>query len=781
MSVKTLLAGDVGPVRAWADGPTDIDKRTAVAALLGLHGLALVVIGLQEFGVPIPDQLRAPVVVLALTFVPGGLAVLFVYADGSLGARHVTYAFGISLLSVMAIGFVVNVTLPLVGHDAPMAVVPLAAAMTVFDVTLAALVLRMRRDGTVTIPASLFLSHDGDDGAFEWMASVPSLVVSRISPVPLALLLLPLLSIVGVELLNRTGNAFLLVVVLVAVALVPLLIVTKRVPTRWHSFGMWMMALAVLYHKAIWKFSGYSGQPYAIRTWRARQWTPGVVRSDLLSAELLPNGVLYPIYARLSGVHILTQYNVINPFFVSFIPLALFLTFRRYTDSYRAFLAASVFVFAHPFFRQYPTAGRAATPVLFLALFGLAISDRDSPRVVASALGLAFVLGIVVSHYGTSYYVVAAFGVTLVLLAALRWFDALAGVDIRGVIDDSVTPRLVATRSRTRITLSLVVFYSVSSLTWYMYMNGGRKFDLLPKHARESYIQLLGGSTFSGRTAARIQKNYGTLSIQLSKYVYLVIGLLIAIGLLIVLYRRLSNEDIEFDDHYFALAAAMMGIFGMTIMVRNWGGGRPLMITYVTTVIFAVVGIGAIESHILNRDREALQVFGILLLVLFVLNSGVAATLLFGGFAPSNVPNQNGLAETDSPRAQTMIYKETDIAAHVWMIDHHEGIEVYGDTFANRQTDWYRPQLITGASRAWTDIEPIAGKPLGLSELAAPGVEPGYVFLVGHNWALDGVWTNQYGPPATTLDELELPQRSKVYTTGESTVYYHNGSAESQR
>jgi hypothetical protein len=31
-----------------------------------------------------------------------------------------------------------------------------------------------------------------------------------------------------------------------------------------------------------------------------------------------------------------------------------------------------------------------------------------------------------------------------------------------------------------------------------------------------------------------------------------------------------------------------------------------------------------------------------------------------------------------------------------------------------------------------------------------------------------------------TLDELELPQRSKVYTTGESEIYYHDES-EAQR
>lgn len=58
--------------------------------------------------------------------------------------------------------------------------------------------------------------------------------------------------------------------------------------------------------------------------------------------------------------------------------------------------------------------------------------------------------------------------------------------------------------------------------------------------------------------------------------------------------------------------------------------------------------------------------------------------------------------------------------------------------------------------------------------LAQPGVEPGYVFLLGHNLALDGVWQYQYGPRAAALDELELPQRSKIYTTGESAIYYHD-------
>jgi uncharacterized membrane protein len=370
-----------------------------------------------------------------------------------------------------------------------------------------------------------------------------------------------------------------------------------------------------------------------------------------------------------------------------------------------------------------------------------------------------------------------AFGVALVALTALRWVDDLIGDSgIANPLDRISESWAAATRRQRQFSLSLVLFYSVATLTWYLYMNGGRKFDLLPNHAKKSYLQLIGGSTFSGRTAARLQKNYGTEAIQFSKSLYLLIGLLIGFGLLVVLYQRLWKQSSRFDDHYYALAASVLGIFGITIMVRTWGGGRPMMITFVLTTIFAVVGLASIGRFALNREREAVQVFGVLLAALFILNSGVASALFLGGFAPSNVPNQKELANSPSPRAQTTVNKETDIAAHAWLIDHHDRLEVYGDTFANRQNDWYRPEINSRTEHrsGWESIE---GKPLGLADLARPGVERGYVLLLGHNLKLDGAWTYQYTPRAASLGQLELADRSRVYTSGESAIYYYNGTA----
>jgi uncharacterized membrane protein len=330
-------------------------------------------------------------------------------------------------------------------------------------------------------------------------------------------------------------------------------------------------------------------------------------------------------------------------------------------------------------------------------------------------------------------------------------------------------------REKAVLAWSSVVFFYVATLGWYLYMRGGRKFDLLPKHIRDSYLQLVEGALISGRTAARLGRDYGTLSVRLSKYIYLLIAAMMAVGFAVVLYHRLSADRSDFGDRYLALALALFGVFTLTIMLPNWGGGRPMMITFTFATVFAVVGLTWLAS-VVGRERSGETAFAFLLAILFVLASGVGAATVLGGFAPSNVPAQNKLAESQSPAANTIVHKHTDIETHVWMIEHYGDVEIYGDTFANRQKDWYRPELTTrteGLSAGYPEIE---DRPLGLYNLGAPGIEPGYVVLTGHNLDLDGVYREQYSEEETTLADLELDQRDRVYTTGESAIYYYNGT-----
>lgn len=745
-----------------------------VGYLLTLYAVSVVAMVLGHF---LPPVLTVPLVVFSLSFVPGSLLMLNLCGrDVDVDAAHILYAFGSSLLFLMFVGVLSNLLLPKFGVTKPLMPLPLGAAITVGVGLVAAISLWHEQETTVRL-------------------RVPPLW----SPVPLALLSLPFLSIVGVNLVNATGFNVLLIIALVAVGVVPFLTV-RRIDERWHSLAIWIVALAVLYHKSLWQFAGFSGRPHGIVAWEAGRWSPGVVSIEQYSSELVQNGVLFPLYARLSDIFILTQYEVVNPLFVSFIPVAMFIAFRQYVRSDIAILGAATFVFVHPFYYQYPTAGRAATPVLFLALFGVALSNRNLSAGARAALAVVFLTGLVVSHYGTSYYVASAFILTLVLLYSLRLFDKAVGDRLKGpshAFDGGRTIVKQVSPSRSAIfSATTVVFFFSAALGWYLYTRQGWKFQMLPKHAYDNLNTLIGSPSVSGRTTARVTESYSSLSIEISKYIYIGLAVLMLIGLAIAYYRRLFGQGQSFDDHYLAIAGSLFCIFGLTVVLRNWGGGRPMMITFSFTTVFAVLGavwasngvryvttrvrarlddrptVGSSGLDVVPGDRSvAAYGFAAVMCLFLILNTGVASATVLDGLAPSNVPGQESLVTGDGPRSQTKVHQETDIVTHVWFVSHLDTrYRVYADTYGARQFDFYRPDIVARTPEVGGEY-PVGSKPQVFDTAKQQeGAQVGYLMLLGHNLELDGLWPSKFSSPVG-LETIHLEERNIVYTNGKSRIY----------
>lgn len=762
--------------------PVTISSTRAIGGILGFYGVSLVMMALAHV---LPSVLTAPIVILSLSFVPGAL--LLVALGGEklvVDAEYVLYAFGASLVILMVVGALVNILFPFVGVARPLMPVPLAVGVTV-TVELLAIGARWRTPkGTVSI-------------------RIPALW----SPAPLAFLLLPLLSIIGVILLNATGINVLIVVVLLAISAVPLVAVW-RLQEQWYSLAIWTTALAILYHKSLWQYAGFGGRPHGIAAWEAGRWSPGITSIEPYASELVQNGVLFPLFARLSDLFIMTQYEVVNPFFVSFIPLALYVTFRQYVRADIAFLGAALFVFVHPFYLQYPTAGRAATPVLFLALFGVVLSNDGFPSSSRAALGVSFLTGLVITHYATSYYVAAAFLAALVLLYALWVVDDLLGDRLRHVIPTadggvSAGKRTLSTGRSTIFSASTVLFFISAALGWYLYTRGGWKFDLLPKHVYQNLETLISGSATTGRTTARIQESYTSLSIEISKYIYILVALLIAIGIASIYYRRIIADDRPFDDYYLAISTALFGIFGTTTILRNWGGGRPMMITFSFTTVFAVLGavwvtngarqisavsakylpkVGNAERKIRERipdERTGASAFAILLMVFLLLNTGVAAATIFDGLAPSNVPAEPALTTNEAPQSQVTVHRGTDIATHVWLVEHlDDEHSVYGDTYGARQFDWYRPDVAARTAAVGGGYTSATKPEVFDTESQRDGAQPGYILIMGHNIKLAAAWRGKFAP-AEPLETLSLDERNRIYTSGKSHIYFYTEQEQS--
>jgi uncharacterized membrane protein len=757
---------------ARRDGP-QVRLSRLVALALAVHAAALGSLLLPT--TPPIGYLRAVVVFLDLALIPGFLAVALVddslLDDGLVAARLAVYAVGLGLMVVMATGFLVDLLLLEIGYARPLSVGPLAAGVTATVVGLA-LAVAVARDLSRTVPLG---------------ASVRD-----VSPTPLALLLLPPLAILAVRV--RPVTIVPVLVVLVAIALVPFLVARSILQERWHALVVWTTAVALLYHKTLAGRFRFAGQPSVVNAWRLERWTPGLQQIYPTTTSILPNGVLFPTYARLSGLDILAELNVLNPLLVSILPVALFLVYRRYTNSTLAALGASLFVFAHPFYNLYPQGGRVATPVIFLGLFALALADDRLASLTRTGFALVFVLGVAISHYGTSYYVLFALLGAGVVLVGFALSDALLDRFFgrrRSVADGDrqhARSRLGSVRHAARegiLSWVFLAFYAVAVLSWYLYTKTGTKFGILPRHIRKTLTSLFGDRPIGGgSTAKRIQESYATLSIDLARDLYLVIGVLMIIGLAAVYYDRfLADGDAAPADEFLAIATTMLGTFVFTLAVPGaWGGGRPMMIVFTFTSVLAVLGTVTVVTGVATLGRvlstrrpsqaairsAGTSAFAVLLAVLLVLNTGVAAATVLGGRAPSNVP---GNVESNP-------HFDAEMETHVWLIVNKRA-PVYGDVRAHGQSDWFRPIFAVRSEAAAFGYG--GNKPRGElhTVLEMSGLERGYLVLLHHN-VEEGV-VQVGNPQSNSPDEYslsayrsELDRRSIIYTTGATRISYSN-------
>lgn len=761
-------AGTAGDEDLLSELPPDspiVSVGTIAAAAL----LAYLVVGVVLFAPVLSDLrvVRVPVVVSTLTLAPGLLLLFLLWPEARIDGSTTFYVVGLSLLTIMLTGVGLNLVAPALGVARPMRVGPLYVAHVGVGLLLTGL---------------LALRTYVEGGSLTVVDLVPRSLALESITAPLGIVLLAPATVFAVLILDATGQNLPLLAVLATLAVVPVLLAV--VDRRWYPVSVLTLSVSVLYHSTLSGTMSFGGQPSVVNVYRLRTWSPGYAADGPTVTSLLQNGIVSPTYAVLADLDIMIQLNVVNPLLVAAIPVVLFYTFQRYTSPYTALLGASLFVFAHPFYILYPQGGRASMPVLFLALVGLAMTDESLRRPHRYGLTMAFALGIVVTHYGTSYFIMFA------LLGAVVFVKGIAAVD------DYLDP--AGLRLRDRSTLGVVTFtfwsfFAVATIAWYMYTTGGASFHVLPNQVYKTFVTFASGDFGGGSSAARLQKDYGAASITVSKRLYLVIAGLMLVGLVTECYRAFrGSERSQFPLGYLAVATMLLGMFSSTLLIPGmWGGGRPMMIIFTFNAVFAPIGAQSLYRWCSSAVRRVAggsaanpttsgvrrvghAGFALVLAVLLVLNTGVGAALVIGGVSPSTVPLSEELSESEHPQYRQGQYTVTDVATLTWMVDHRNATEpVHGDTIARGQTDYLRPMI------ALDTEDPVAfpfdgNKPNGdLILLRRPGIEPGYALVMGHNQALD-VATNRTDLWYESLDPVrpELQRRHSIYTTGFSTVYY---------
>lgn len=761
-----------------------IHLRLDLAA--GVATSLLVATTLVEIFIAIIPFIRVVLMLFVLFFGLGSITLAVIGLKPSWRATWLLYSLGIGSLMLMMIGLALEGLLQLVSYEQSLSEPALLGGVVV---TVSCLILLAhRRNASLAVDMTVPVTLD----------AIPAQVI--------AVLLLPLWSILAVSLLNAQAKSLPLLLLFLIIAIIPIAVALSYGRERYLPLTVWSIALAVLLHKSLWAGYVYGGHASVVTFYETQGFSLGGFEN------LLQNAVLLPAMARLGGVDILTQLKVILPFIVAFIPVTLFVTFRRYTNGRTAFLGSILFVFAHPFYYQYPSVPRASIPVFFFALIGLVIADQNLDLLRRRGLAAVFAVGLAVSHYGTAYYVMFALLGTLVLLAGLGLKDPLLErlrETSRRVPDggkEQGLSRLLGWwNGRLReyvvnwghvLTVPFILLYIVTVLGWYLFTGGGKKFTALTEHIINAYRSLFTGFG-QGSTATRLIVNYNTQSIQLSKYLYVLVGILVGVGLFVVFVRRLLHSDqVAFDDEYLALGILVLLLFGGTfILSGEWGGGRPMMIVLSYDAVFAVIAVLAIGNYLRRAlvrifeyaglpmesitgsltqvRRRQRVVFAIILAVFLLLNSGVVAALVLGGYAPSNVPLSGDVTVDEYPRSQVGGFIATDIQMHVWMADHMDrSIPPYSDRFIYYQaTDFYNGEIAARASK-----QPYRYKPNNNLQNV---MNPGYILFGGRNTVEGKVSVSHVEDRPLSEYSLSLANRNRVYTNGRATVYFGNRSSTS--
>ena len=600
-------------------------------------------IGLDILGFPVAF-LRQFIGFIYLTFIPGILVLRVLRLYNLNFVESLLYAIGLSIAIIMFTGFLLNTICPLVGLDYPISLYPLVISIS----------------GVVTFLMVLCLR--------DWRCNISALHRDpiEISPSVVLLLILPMLSIVGTYFVNIYSNNVILWILIPLIALTPYLILFNRIPERLYPFAVFSISISLLYHTTlisnyIWGWDINVEYYFANLVLLNSQWDPSIPGNvnAMLSVVMIA-----PLYSILLNMDLTSVFKVIYPSIFSFLPLVLFLIYRKQTNMKIAFLSCFFFVSYQFFYVNAPTGGRQEIAELFLGLVLFLLLDNSLHRSTKSLLLVTFMCSLIVSHYGTSYLFI------LVLLGVWFFTNLIKHVDSSKISYSNLVPTIFAL---------LTVCFTVA---WYGFMSDGSAFNTII-HIGDHIVSSISSEFLNPESSQGMQlvlsgASYG-LMVHLEKYVQLIAIFFIAIGILWMLFHN-GSEGVRFGTlytvfclGYFSLNIASLVVPFFAAQLNTW---RIYHLTLIVLSPMVIVGGTYLFKLLTPRhaqfSRVPFALISIFLTVFLLFNS--AWVYGFADEYPKSIRSlalyQDSVAQGDDfgkSELYTAYYLDQDVYSVEWL------------------------------------------------------------------------------------------------------------------
>jgi uncharacterized membrane protein len=446
--------------------------RQSLMAILAIHILTYISIG---FDLPI---FRQVVVFIYLTFVPGFVLLKLLKLKETRIVDTILFSIGLSLASLMFIGFLINELFLVVGIPKPLSILPLVFSLSGFSLFLSLLGYKRK----------LFESSSLDK---------VNITLSKKGTLRFAVILLPiLLGVTGALFVSSSSISIpllYLMVIIVAALLVLSGLSHKFIPPNLYPLVIFAVSLALSFHIVLISkhIVGFDAQlEYQLFNltinhgyWALLPSNIGLVGAlnynAMLSVTVLPS--IYSVLLNLDGEIL---FKLLYPFVFSLFPVALYRVYEQQTGKASSLLSTMLIIITPLTFYGIGllSLDRQIVAEFFLVLSILVLFDKMVPVGRRRVLLIFFGAALVVSHYSTTYFFLALLLFTYVMLRFRDKTNRVLNGAMVGLLSLIAFSYYVFTSSPFR---TLIDFLSqvLSKFTQDMASTAARSPDVLTSHS----------------------------------------------------------------------------------------------------------------------------------------------------------------------------------------------------------------------------------------------------------------------------------------------------------
>lgn len=390
-----------------------------------------------------------------LSLVPGLLTLFALRLKAPAPFVFLMTSAALSLLELMLIGLLSNTILPFVGITRPLDRNALIVEISIFLIIIARAAWR---------------------GASGWRCDIRETIHKYFSaPKDIWLTLLPLLfvaqSVLGTTILNNGGNGWLTMTMLVEMALYFLVIIHYRDKIEENTIlmGLFFSALSLLFMTSLrgWYVTGHDIQT----EYKVFELTKNAGVWDIFSYQDAYNAclsitILPTIFYNLLKVSDPYIYKCLFQIFFAFCPGIAYLISRNWTNRPTAIIAGIYFMAFPTFFSDMPFFVRQEISFFFYGIMIWIIFKKGVRMQTRRMLFLIMGLGMILSHYSTTYTTLAILGISAISLPLLRMI--LIFLKNR-TSTKPISPSIPIKRKfilNNRINIFLVIILISTSLIW---------------------------------------------------------------------------------------------------------------------------------------------------------------------------------------------------------------------------------------------------------------------------------------------------------------------------